>query len=167
MAGRDIGAALFLLAGAVLFIVFVIPAETIPGDEGELPQAFMPTLAAAAILVAAALVFARATLERARRRNAGRVAAVGDEAAAEPVTAPEHQPIDRVFWTVLAGASLLFGLVLAVLGHFGFLAGGAVAILAFGLAFRRGAWMALAVLAVLLPTVAYFLVLHGLGLALP
>ena len=164
MAGRDIGAALFLLAGAALLIVFVIPAETIPGDEGELPQAFMPTLAAAAILVAAALVFARAARERARERNAGRV---GDEAVAGQAAAPEHQPIDLLFWAVLAGATLLFGLVLAVLDQLGFLAGSAVAILAFGLAYRRGAWMALAVLAVLLPAVAYFLVLHGLGLALP
>ena len=167
MAGRDIGVALFLLGGAALLIWMVIPAETIPGDEGELPQAFMPTLAAAAILAAAALVLARAVLERARERKSGRAAAVGDDAVAGQVAAPEHQPIDRVFWAVLAGASLLFGLVLAVLGHFGFLAGGAVAILAFGLAFRRGAWLALAVLAVVLPAVAYFLVLHGLGLALP
>ena len=167
MAGRDIGAALFLLSGAALLIWLVIPAETIPGDEGELPQAFMPTLAAAAILAAAALVFARATLERSRGRNDGRAAAVGEPAPAEPVAAPEHHPIDRVFWTVLAGATVLFGFILAVLGQLGFLAGSAVAILAFGLAFDRGAWLALVVLAVLLPAVAYFLVLHGLGLALP
>ena len=169
MAGRDIGAALFLIACAVALIWLVIPAETIPGDEGELPQAFMPTLAAAAILVAAALVFTRAALERARERRAGRAATAvaGGEAAEGQAAAPEHQPIDRVFWAVLAGATLLFGLALAVLDRFGFLAGSAVAILAFGLAFHRGAWRAIAVLAVALPAAAYFLVLHVLGLALP
>lgn len=170
MAGRDIGAALFLIVCAVALIWLVIPAETIPGDEGELPQAFMPTLAAAAILVAAALVFTRAALGRARERKAGRAAAAavaGGEAVEGQAAAPEHQPIDRVFWAVLAGATLLFGLALAVLGRFGFLAGSAVAILAFGLAFHRGAWRAIAVLAVALPAAAYFLVLHVLGLALP
>ena len=171
MAGRDIGAALFLIACAVALIWLVIPAETIPGDEGELPQAFMPTLAAAAILVAAAFVFTRAALERARERRAGRAAtaaAVAGGAAAEgQAAAPEHQPIDRVFWAVFAGATLLFGLALAVLDRFGFFAGSAVAILAFGLAFHRGAWRAIAVLAVALPAAAYFLVLHVLGLALP
>ena len=168
MAGRDIGAALFLIVCAVALIWLIIPAETIPGDEGELPQAFMPTLAAAAILVAAALVLTRAALGRARERRAGRgPAAPGGEAVEGPAAAPEHQPIDRVFWAVLAGATLLFGLALAVLGRFGFLAGSAVAILAFGLAFHRGAWRAIAVLAVALPAAAYFLVLHVLGLALP
>ena len=172
MAGRDIGAALFLIVCAVALIWLVIPAETIPGDEGELPQAFMPTLAAAAILAAAALVFTRAALERVRERKTGRAVAVavaeaGGEAVEGQAAAPEHQPIDRVFWAVLAGATLLFGLVLAVLDRFGFLAGSAVAILAFGLAFHRGGWRAIAVLAVALPAAAYFLVLHVLGLALP
>ena len=60
MAGRDIGAALFLLIGAALLLWFVIPAETISGDEGELPQAFaiavpltfyMSPLAAIAFLI--------------------------------------------------------------------------------------------------------------------
>ena len=168
MAGRDVGAALFLIVCAVALIWLVIPAETIPGDEGELPQAFMPTLAAAAILVAAVLVFTRAAIGRARGRKAGRAAAVpGGEAVEGQAATPEHQPIDRVFWAVLAGTTLLFGLALAVLGRFGFIAGSAVAILAFGLAFRRGAWRAIAVLAVALPAAAYFLVLHVLGLALP
>ena len=168
MTGRDLGAALFLIVCAVALIWLIIPAETIPGDEGELPQAFMPTLAAAAILAAAALVFTRAVLERARERKAGHAAAVtGGEAVEGQAAAPEHQPIDRVFWAVLAGTTLLFGLALAVLGRFGFLAGSAVAILAFGLAFQRRAWRALAVLAVALPAAAYFLVLHVLGLALP
>ena len=71
MAGRDIGAALFLLIGAALLLWFVIPAETISGDEGELPQAFMPSLAAVTILVAAALSLIRATTTHTRERRSG------------------------------------------------------------------------------------------------
>ncbi len=167
MAGRDIGAALFLLVGAALLVGVVIPAETIPGDEGELAQAFMPTLAAAAIAAAAGLILARAVSDRSRVRRGG-ASRADDEEVPDPASAePERQPVDRFFWSVLAGATLLFGVVLAVLGEFGFLAGGGVSILAFGLVFSRRSWPALAVLAFLFPAAAYFLVLHGLGLALP
>ena len=166
MARRDIGAALFLLAGAVLLVWIVIPAETIPGDEGELAQAFMPNLAAVTILVAAALVLVRAGAERARERRAVPAQGTGEQPAAGAAE-PERQPIDRVFWTVLVGAILVFGLVLAVLGRFGFLVGSGAAILAFGLVFSRRAWVGIAALAVLLPAASYYLVLHGLGLALP
>ena len=167
MAGRDIGAALFLLAGAALLVGVVIPAETIPGDEGELAQAFMPTLAAAAIAIAAGLILVRAVSERVRARrgthSGPEVPEVPDPASVEP----ERQPIDRFFWSVLAGATLLFGLVLAALGGYGFLVGGGASILAFGLVFGRRRWPSVLALAVLFPAAAYFLVLHGLGLALP
>lgn len=166
MAGRDIGAALFLFVGAVLLIAIVIPAETIPGDEGELSQAFMPTLAAAAILLAAALVLVRAVYVHLRARRALPGQDAGEGPAAE-VAEPERQPIDRVFWVVLAGAALLLGAVLGLILHFGFLVGSGAAILVFGLVFNRRAWVGIAALATLLPAAAYYLVLHGLGLALP
>ena len=153
MAGRDIGAALFLLIGAALLIRIVIPSETIPGDEGELAQAFMPTLAAVTIAAAA---------------TAGEATHGGPEREAVPAE-PEQGPIDRVFWMVLAGGALLFVLVLALVGQLGYLIGSGATILLFGLAFNRNrrAWVFIIAVAVLLPPPAHVLVLYGLGLALP
>ena len=173
MAGRDIGAALFLLIGAALLIRIVIPAETIPGDEGELAQAFMPTLAAVTIAAAASLVLIRAVAARFRDSRAaaattGEATHGGPEREAVPAE-PEQGPIDRVFWMVLAGGALLFVLVLALVGQLGYLIGSGATILLFGLAFNRDrrAWVSIIALAVLLPPAAHVLVLYGLGLALP
>ena len=166
MAGRDTGAALVLLIGAVLLLWFVIPAQTIPGDEGELAQSFMPSLAAVTILAAAALILVRAAAGAVRKRQSGAAPNPPAESGTAPAM-PEEAAIGRPFWMVLGGTVLGFSIILALLELFGFLAGSAAGILIFGLAFRRRSLVTFVVLAVLLPAASYVLALHGLGLALP
>ena len=166
MAGRDIGAALFLLVSAVLLLWFVIPAETIPGDEGELPQAFMPSLAAVALAAAAALILLRAAAALLRDRRSGKTA-IAAPAREDGPAPPEEAAIGGAFWAVLAGSLLFFTLILVLLEQMGFIAGSGAAILVVGLAFNRRSVVAVGALAILLPAASHVLVLYGLGLALP
>ncbi len=157
-AGRDAAAALVSLIGAILLIWVVIPAETIPGDEGELSQAFMPSLAAAVILVTAVV-----TLFRTSRRGWE----PPDHDTGSSGLTPEEMPVDRIFWGVLAGALVIFTVVLFLIDRFGHLPGSMAAILFFGLVFNRRAWIGIAALAIAFPVVVHIAVFHGLGLSLP
>lgn len=149
----DIGSALCVLAVALALIFFVIPAQTIPGDDGELSQAFMPTLAATMAAAASVLMLFQAARTRLAVKS-------------KPAAAKDNPPDSR-FWMVFAAATMLFLFSLVAIRYLGFVIAGTLTIAAFGLLFNRRAWKSIAVLSVLFPIVTYVLVRQGLGLALP
>ena len=143
----DVAAGLVLAAAAAAAALWVIPEQAVPGDEGEIAPALLPTLAAVAVAVFA-LVQALAT-------------ALGR--SGEPVDFDGR----AVLFAVAATAAL--AAAVALIAWAGFRVGGVVAIAAIGLAMRpaRSVAVWLLVVAAVLPLATYALAWHGLRLALP
>lgn len=144
---------LLALLGLVM-VVWVIPAETFSGDEGEIAPAFVPSVTMIVIgVLGALLVLARLPV---LMRYLGGLAGTLDA-----------QPFDRVSLKVIfiTGAGLFAAL--AVFAGFGYIAMGIATVIAFSLYLGRTNWVALAVVAALVPVGTYFVVLHALRVAMP
>jgi hypothetical protein len=150
----DFVSAIAIIAGSAILIFHVIPSQTIKGFPGEFPQTFMPILASAIMFIASTALAARSLIAwRLRRRN-GQIGRDAEGSA-------------RDAWITAIGLSAAFVVVLAVLSRFGFLLGGAFAIMTFGLLFNHRRPVSIVLLAIALPPVAHFLAINGLGLSLP
>lgn len=145
-------AALVLMIGAAVLLIFVVPNQTTEGWEGEFSQAFLPNAAAVLILGASAVLLIRSVLTT--RRDGG--TADNDNASA-----------DQTFWIVCGLGTCGFVLALVLLDRAGFLLGGGAVITAFGMAFSHQHKLQIAILAVAFPPLMAVLIRHGLGLVLP
>ena len=140
-------AGLVLAAAAAAAAIWVIPEQAAPGDEDEIAPALLPIVAAVTIAVFAVVQAVSTALGR----------------GAEPV---EFDARSALFALVsLAG----LGACAAMFMWLGFRAGGAIAIIAIGLAMKPslGVLGWLTAVAIALPVGAYMLAWHGLRLALP
>ena len=143
------GGALVLFGLAAIFLV--IPGQTVPGDEGEIAPALLPTVAMWMVVVCALWQIIDALV---RADDGGDAGAGGLD------------PFAAVF-LVVAGAGL--AVIVGVLAGLGYLVGGIVITLAIGFAMRpAGAqrWWLIAI-AVVLPVAIHLLAWQGLRLALP
>ncbi|MAG98240.1 MAG: tripartite tricarboxylate transporter TctB family protein [Alphaproteobacteria bacterium] len=142
-----------LITGPILAVVglvlalWVIPIESVPGDEGEIAPAFMPTAVVTVIVVLAILQ-----------------TIVAGFAGKRSVPA-----IDRFSALFVVASAVLLTLALAATAALGFVIGGTATIIFIGFLMRptgaaRG-W--LIAVAVAFPLGSYYLVWYGLRLALP
>ena len=155
-AGKDAFLGVVFALAGLLLLVWIIPAETIPGDDEELSQAFMPSVAAWLFMACGVFLALKGLVHM---RVAG----------SEPATleTSDADATDLLFAKALCvGSVALFGALLAIY-VLGFLVGGALAIFAFVLAFDRTRLLGGAVIAIAVPPVLYALAWHGLRLALP
>ncbi len=155
MADLIAGAALTLIGVVLIFLV--IPAETVPGDEGEIAPALLSTAAMTVIAVLGFLIFLSALR---RRPDSGLVA--------------DSMAVDwgavRFFFAVALGLSAAWLAVWAL----GFVASGILIVIGFALFLLRGIpwrdWrlaVSITLVAVTVPVAIYLLVWHGLRLSLP
>lgn len=143
MSRLEIASGLVLAVAGLALAVWVIPAQSVPGDEGEIAPAFMPT--------AAALTFV----------------ALG---VLQAIAGWRHAPGADAGWgRYLLAAGVGLALATALIAWTGFVIGGAVSVLTLGLLMgARGSarWWLIGV-ALALPLLTHTLAWHGLRLALP
>ena len=127
----DLISSLALVLFGLVLAIWVIPPESFPGDPGEMAPAFLPTVAAVVIVTLAGFQTV--------------IAGVGQK-----VPTPGF---DRFSILFIIASSAVFGLVVAMIMNFGFIAGGISSIALIGFIMRpKGSerWWLLAI-AVALP----------------
>lgn len=145
-----------LAVTSVVFMFWIIPAETVPGDEGEIAPALLPMAAMTVMGVLGAWVFVSALWRR-------------PGSPAEEGSFSINWPSVRFFFAV---AGLLFG-ALAAVEYLGFIASGALIVIGFALFlernFKQERWIGVSVVlvAATVPVTIYFLASYGLRLSLP
>ena len=135
------------LATGVLFVSWIIPAETYSGDPGELAPAALP-------LVSMGLVAVLGLIEALR-------------GAAGMVGAARGARVDRYALGFFAGAAVSLAVALALLRSFGFIAGGTAIITGLALALGERNWLRLALVGGGVPVLLWALAFYGLRISLP
>lgn len=151
-----------LITGAVLaisgvvFLFWIIPLETVPGDEGEIAPALMPMAAMTVMTVLGLVIFGSALWRRPGSRSASASMAVDWGSV-------------RFFFSVAIG---LFG-ALAAVWLLGFVLSGILIVLGFAFFLARDFWRqwrlaaSVVLVALAVPVAIYYLAWHGLRLSLP
>ena len=150
-----ISGAVLTIAGAV-FLFWIIPMETVPGDEGEIAPSLLPTAAMTVLTVLGLVIFVSAL-----RRRAG-------EQGPSTLLAVDWSSL-RFFFLMAAG---LFA-SLAAVWLLGFIFGGILIVLGFALFLARNFWrerrlaISIVLVSLTVPAAIYYLAWHGLRLSLP
>ena len=156
MRAANVLASICLILLGLLALIWVIPAQTVPVDPGELPGSLLPSVAAWVVVGAALWQLAQILLS-------------GRKAASREPAAPGYGVDSRSSLLFFLGSALTLALFLLAIAQFGYLIGGAIGVLMLGWLMKpTGAarWWLLVVAAVV-PAGVYYLALHLLRLSLP